>query len=52
MSNYIVHYSSARESVPCETMSEVWAAIGKRYVWEGYHVESPAGLSIRGFIPF
>ena len=52
MSNYVVHYTSNRESVPCETRSEVWAAIGKRYIHEGYSVSSPIGLSIREFIPF
>jgi hypothetical protein len=49
---YLVHYNSNRDPVPCRTVSEVWTAIGKRYVFEGYSVESPAGLSVREFIPF
>ena len=51
-SNYVVHYTKAsRPPVPCDTIDEVWTAIGKRSLSEGYGVESPKGLDVSEFIP-
>lgn len=49
--NYIVTISSGRK-VFCDTENEVWDAIGRRYIWEGYIVTSPTDKDIEQFIPF
>lgn len=51
--NYLVHYTShKRQPVPCETVEQVWEAVGNRGLGEGYSVSSPTGLDVGDFIPY
>jgi len=52
--NYIVSLQgfNDRKKIECETIQQVWDAIGERDFGGLYQVESPTGKDINEFIPF
>ena len=49
--NYVVSVSG-RSDIDCDTVAEVWRAVGKGSFGSLYSVSSPSGKSVSQFIPF
>lgn len=54
MTNYIVTTQcwNGKRVTHCETINEVWEAIGKMAFGGIYSVQSPTGLDVSDFVPF
>jgi hypothetical protein len=49
--NYLVN-SFVKDPIPCETVKEVWEAVGTLPFGAPYWVSSPTGKNTHEFIPF
>lgn len=54
MNNYVVWVQDANGAriINCDTIKEVWAAIGSRTMGGLYRVSSPTGQDCSDFIPY